>query len=355
MIRSNSFRLEEFLRKWAWMLSAPIAGEEPKESARRLGQLDYGKALSDYQSVEKARREEAKKRAKELADAAQTAKPTPGGGADEGDREGVRGAHRLRYAPPIGAGRALSSKDACPTLFRYPGPLGLGALLEGHASALGPSDAPYLWLADKPLRTDEGGAEAFGVAVVLQPLSFSPAKTKDRGIYLGINRIALPGTVAYLPPPLLGKRLAYDRLRDADDLARRGEGLRRPRRRGARRALLLLDLRPRPRGRPGPARPVARRLAAAAEEAPLQLRREGAMDALSPTTAPLSPPARIRRHAESQRPYVPLLEAHAAALVDGASGRTGEATRRLLSLREALPEQPVLPAAPPRRAPLARY
>ena len=71
MIRSNGFRQEEFLRRWAEALEIQIDGEQAEQSARRLSQLDYRKTLADYEQAEKARAQEAARRAKALAEAAQ--------------------------------------------------------------------------------------------------------------------------------------------------------------------------------------------------------------------------------------------------------------------------------------------
>lgn len=73
MIRGNAFRQEEFLRKWANALGGTIAGEQPADSARRLDQLDYSKALAEFKRAEDQRKVEAEQRAKAIADAAAAA------------------------------------------------------------------------------------------------------------------------------------------------------------------------------------------------------------------------------------------------------------------------------------------
>lgn len=70
MIRSNSFRQEEFLRRFVEAVGAQIAGETERVSARRLEQLDYRKTLLEFERAEKARASEAERRAKLLAEAA---------------------------------------------------------------------------------------------------------------------------------------------------------------------------------------------------------------------------------------------------------------------------------------------
>ena len=71
MIRANAFRQEEFVRKWADALGGAIAGEDAKESKKRLEQLDYRRALKEYERAEKIRAEEAEKRAQALREAAE--------------------------------------------------------------------------------------------------------------------------------------------------------------------------------------------------------------------------------------------------------------------------------------------
>lgn len=70
MIRANAFRQEEFLRKWVDCVGGTVAGEGPAQSKKKLEQLDYRKALSEYSRAEIARKAEAERRAKLLAEAA---------------------------------------------------------------------------------------------------------------------------------------------------------------------------------------------------------------------------------------------------------------------------------------------
>ncbi|MDY7232464.1 hypothetical protein [Hyalangium rubrum] len=73
MVRSNKFRQEEFLRKWIFALGGEVKGERPKESLQRMNQLDYRKAMKDFEKAEAARKAEAQKREKMLQEAAQKA------------------------------------------------------------------------------------------------------------------------------------------------------------------------------------------------------------------------------------------------------------------------------------------
>ncbi|MCC6132068.1 MAG: hypothetical protein IT186_19270 [Acidobacteria bacterium] len=69
LIRSNTFRQEEFLRKWVLSVGGSIEGESPEESQRRLSRLDYGNALKEFERARKARLEEARiRREKEEAE-----------------------------------------------------------------------------------------------------------------------------------------------------------------------------------------------------------------------------------------------------------------------------------------------
>jgi hypothetical protein len=71
MMRSNLIRREEFLRRFVDCVGGRIAGEKGRTSKKRLDELDYRKALSEYARAEAARRAEAKKRAKLLEEARQ--------------------------------------------------------------------------------------------------------------------------------------------------------------------------------------------------------------------------------------------------------------------------------------------
>ncbi len=73
MVRSNAFRQEEFLRKWIHAMGGQVKGESSQESLRRMEQLDYRKAVKDFERAEAARKAEAEKRAKMLKEAAQRA------------------------------------------------------------------------------------------------------------------------------------------------------------------------------------------------------------------------------------------------------------------------------------------
>ncbi len=71
MVRANAFRREEFLRRFVEALGGQVAGETAEQSRRRLEQLDYRKTMADYKAAEQSRKEEAERRAKLLAEAAQ--------------------------------------------------------------------------------------------------------------------------------------------------------------------------------------------------------------------------------------------------------------------------------------------
>jgi hypothetical protein len=128
----------------------------------------------------------------------------------------------LRYAP-AGLGRSLAPGEACPTLFRYPGPEGLRDHLQGSLRRLAPGGRAGVWLTSDP----RGGAgqpsavRLFGSVALLEPLRLSPCAGRERRTYLGANLPlrGLPGVV-WVPPSLVGKRLPWDRLRTAEELPR---------------------------------------------------------------------------------------------------------------------------------------
>jgi hypothetical protein len=127
----------------------------------------------------------------------------------------------LRYAP-AGVGRSLAPGEACPTLFRYPGPEGVRDLLHNSLRSLAPR-GHAVWLTSDP-RGSAGQPSAvklFGIVALLEPLRLSPCAGRERRTYLGANLPlrGLPGVV-WVPPSLVGKRLPWDRLRRAEELPR---------------------------------------------------------------------------------------------------------------------------------------
>jgi len=73
MIRTNAFRLEEFIRAWIAEWNGAIAGETPAESVKRLQKLDYGATLREMARAEAHRKEEAERRARILREAEEAA------------------------------------------------------------------------------------------------------------------------------------------------------------------------------------------------------------------------------------------------------------------------------------------
>lgn len=107
-----------------------------------------------------------------------------------------------RYDPPAALraqGRVIRSRDACPTLFRVPGPLGMRDHLNGAGAPLAPADAAWIWLADKPTGGARRQAELFGAVAVLAPLALSPCRVR-RGHWLGVNRALPDDLLAWVPP-----------------------------------------------------------------------------------------------------------------------------------------------------------
>ncbi|HSB60746.1 MAG TPA: hypothetical protein VLI67_03435 [Vicinamibacteria bacterium] len=131
----------------------------------------------------------------------------------------------LAYAPPASLrvrGRPLGPREACPTLFRYPGPEGLQAFLGGLPGPLAPPGLDWVWLGAGPLVGQARRGRLFGTVAVLEPLRLSPCRTGRSQVWVGWNRPAgEPGSLAWVPPSAAGSPLAWDRIRDADDLRRR--------------------------------------------------------------------------------------------------------------------------------------
>lgn len=133
----------------------------------------------------------------------------------------------LSYAPAEALralGRPLGPREACPTLFRYPGPEGVRELLHGSLRRLAPAGRSGVWLSREP-----GGpgpppraVRQFGTVAVLEPLRLSPCAVQEKGMYLGANAPLhdLPGLV-WAPPSLAAASVPWDRLRVPEELMRR--------------------------------------------------------------------------------------------------------------------------------------
>jgi|CXWL01.1.fsa_nt_gi hypothetical protein len=129
-----------------------------------------------------------------------------------------------RYSPSDALrhlAQPLTARDACPTLFRYPGPEGLASFLRGGLSRLGASDARWLWLADRPAGTSARAAGRFGVVAVLDPLRLSPCPlAQRRGHYLAENRaLRSEDALVWAPPTAAG--INWDRVLTPEQAIRR--------------------------------------------------------------------------------------------------------------------------------------
>lgn len=69
MLLNNRFRREEALRRMIEWCEGRIRGETPKQSAKRLQQLDYRKTLTEFERAEEARRKEEETRLRLLREA----------------------------------------------------------------------------------------------------------------------------------------------------------------------------------------------------------------------------------------------------------------------------------------------
>lgn len=126
------------------------------------------------------------------------------------------------YQPPEGLRarvRPLRRDEACPTLFRYPGPYGLVDQLHGLLRHLGPVPGGDLWAAEQTLHADVAGAALFGTLAVLRPLRHAPGLTERPGVYVGLNSPLRADEVAWLPPSKLQAPLPWDRLATVGQVA----------------------------------------------------------------------------------------------------------------------------------------
>jgi|CXWL01.1.fsa_nt_gi hypothetical protein len=70
LLGMNTFRKEEFVRRWIAWVGGEIAGESQTASRRNVERLDYRKILAEFERAEKTRRAEADRRARLLVEAA---------------------------------------------------------------------------------------------------------------------------------------------------------------------------------------------------------------------------------------------------------------------------------------------
>jgi hypothetical protein len=133
-----------------------------------------------------------------------------------------------RYAPPLwlqALGRPLASRDACPTLFRHPGPEGLLAQLQGRLAALGPAGRGHLWLTSRPTGAYPRPVSLFGTLALLQPLRLQPCRTHcfthTRDNWIALDRAVAPVELAWVPPSHVRGGVSFDRIRTADEARRR--------------------------------------------------------------------------------------------------------------------------------------
>lgn len=130
-----------------------------------------------------------------------------------------------RYVPPRSLrahGLPLGAREACPTLFRFPAPETLAALLSGARPRLAPDDRDFVWLASTIAGTERpGAARAFGVVAVVQPLALGIVKSDQRGIYLAPNVAPSRDLVLWAPPRALKAGFGWDRIADGAQLTRK--------------------------------------------------------------------------------------------------------------------------------------
>ena len=118
-----------------------------------------------------------------------------------------------RYDPPRALralGKPLGARASCPTLFRFPSPDAMQALLDDSLTRLAPSDRAVLWLASSVAATERpGAARAFGLAVVLRPLELQVVQA-GRDAFLGQNAALGSDDVCWAPPSALERGMKWD-------------------------------------------------------------------------------------------------------------------------------------------------
>ena len=126
-----------------------------------------------------------------------------------------------RYDPPRNLralGKPLAARASCPTLFRFPSPDALQALLRNSMTRLAPADRAVVWLATDVAATERpGAARSFGLAVVLRPLELQVVQVGPHA-FLGSNGALGPDDVCWAPPSALKRGLAWDKLAHVDDV-----------------------------------------------------------------------------------------------------------------------------------------
>jgi len=131
----------------------------------------------------------------------------------------------VRYDPPPAVrsrGAPLGPGDACPTLFRFPGPEGLRKFLRGEAKRLGPGLRSWTWVHERPDGAGTAGAARFGSAAVLDPLVLQPCRSEEPGAWIALSRLpGDPESYVWVPPSLLAVPLRWDEIRRAGELRER--------------------------------------------------------------------------------------------------------------------------------------
>jgi hypothetical protein len=132
-----------------------------------------------------------------------------------------------RYDPPLwlrALGDALSPRESCPTLFRFPGPEGLQAYFQSRLRALGPAGRGHLWLTSRPTGAYPRPVGLFGTLAVLQPLRLHPCRTHcfthTRDNWVALDRAVPPEELAWVPPSRV-RGVSFDRVRSAAEARRR--------------------------------------------------------------------------------------------------------------------------------------
>lgn len=121
----------------------------------------------------------------------------------------------LDYAPPpflSDRARALGQRDSCPTLFRFPGPIGLHNYMNQGSVVLGPVGSPYTWYSTADSDWFSKAPSLFGAVAILEPLRLNPCQL-DHGSYLAASELPPdPDLHLWVPPDSIFNGPNWDRM-----------------------------------------------------------------------------------------------------------------------------------------------
>lgn len=113
------------------------------------------------------------------------------------------------YRPPPALrsiGEPLGREDDCPTLYRYPGPVGLKDYFLGTTRTLAPQGATWTWFAEFPEAAGTSAVDEFGMVAVLEPMRLQPCATEESGVFVAEASLPAESGHLWVPPDHLADR-----------------------------------------------------------------------------------------------------------------------------------------------------